>query len=130
MPLPGYASTFAVQTSIFLKACSVLLVNLAGRSLGVVAKVCRASRLCRHSRSPKSEHRFRWSQFWSHSLTSGKVQLKPTRTAVAGGGTRRPSLDPEAQTWKACWGQPLRSSNLLSSATPRPAQRRRLRCRV
>jgi hypothetical protein len=25
--------------------------------------------------------------------------------------------DTAAQTWKACWGQPLRSSNLLSSAT-------------
>ncbi len=26
-------------------------------------------------------------------------------------------MNAEAHTWKACWGQPLRSSNLLSSAT-------------
>src|ERR1700733_835162 len=25
-------------------------------------------------------------------------------------------LNPDVQTWKACWGQPLKSSNLLSSA--------------
>ncbi len=35
----------------------------------------------------------------------------------AGRGRRRPSVNAGQHCWKACWGQPLRSSNLLSSAT-------------
>jgi hypothetical protein len=40
------------------------------------------------------------------------------RTRPRGRGHRRcwPALNARPQTWKACWGQPLRSSNLLSSA--------------
>ena len=33
------------------------------------------------------------------------------------GGRRRTPVNAMQQCWKACWGQPLRSSNLLSSAT-------------
>jgi hypothetical protein len=33
-------------------------------------------------------------------------------------GTERTVTNRARQTWKACWGQPLKSSNLLSSAPP------------
>src|SRR5690348_15323135 len=38
-------------------------------------------------------------------------------TVIPGHERSRPVVNAEAHTWKACWGQPLRSSNLLSSAT-------------
>jgi len=37
-------------------------------------------------------------------------------TVLPGHGGPRPGMNAEAHCWKACWGQPLRSSNLLSSA--------------
>src|SRR5215469_9822210 len=37
--------------------------------------------------------------------------------AVPGHGRSRTGADAGAHTWKACWGQPLGSSNLASSAT-------------
>jgi hypothetical protein len=36
----------------------------------------------------------------------------------------QPAMNDDPQTWKACWVQALRSSNLLSSATPEQAKRR------
>ena len=41
----------------------------------------------------------------------------PPVTVIPGHGRPRPVLNAEAHTWKACWGQPLASSNLASSAT-------------
>src|SRR5215471_4815007 len=38
-------------------------------------------------------------------------------TVVPGHGRSRPAVNGEAHCWKACWGQPLASSNLASSAT-------------
>src|SRR5215469_11384977 len=37
-------------------------------------------------------------------------------TVNPGHGRARPAMNAEAHTWKACWGQPLASSNLASSA--------------
>ncbi len=45
-------------------------------------------------------------------FTGGRPEL-----VRAGHGRWRPLVNSGQQCWKACWGQPLRSSNLLSSAT-------------
>ena len=57
-----------------------------------------------------------WSQFWSHSALSGPVRTGPPRKLRRRSGQTRPSPDPGTNIWKACWGQPLTSSNLVSSA--------------
>ncbi len=56
------------------------------------------------------------SQFWSHSSLSGPVRTGPPRTFRRRSGRPRPPPDPHTNRWKACWGQPLTSSNLVSSA--------------
>src|SRR5260370_36330085 len=45
------------------------------------------------------------------------VHGAPGRTARRGRRPYRPGVNGQPQTWKACWGQPLASSNLASSAT-------------
>ncbi len=57
------------------------------------------------------------------SLIRSLIQLRPApftpvRPATPGAGSRRTRLpvNTGTQTWKACWGQPLASSNLASSA--------------
>ncbi len=56
------------------------------------------------------------SQSWSHSPPSGPVRVQPPRTLRRRSGHLRPSPNPHTNIWKACWGQPLTSSNLVSSA--------------
>ena len=77
---------------------------------------CRASGLARYRRSssPESVARFRLQ---SHSPGFAGVRRDPMATVFQGHGRPRPDMNAEAHCWKACWGQPLRSSNLLSSAT-------------
>jgi hypothetical protein len=61
-----------------------------------------------------------WSQFWSHSAVFGAVQGHPAyrfrpwsvRICFPTYGL--------VNSWKACWGQPLTSSNLVSSASASP----------
>ena len=56
------------------------------------------------------------SQFLSHSPPSGAVRrCSPDRVCAVRGRWRTPAIAGQ-HCWKACWGQPLRSSNLLSSA--------------
>jgi hypothetical protein len=45
------------------------------------------------------------------------VRRLPPLTSVAGHGPFRPGVNTETHIWKACWGKPLASSNLASSAT-------------
>jgi hypothetical protein len=58
-------------------------------------------------------------------LSSGLIHLCPrpfscgrTGRIMAARGLWRPLVNAGAHCWKACWGQPLKSSNLLSSAKP------------
>jgi hypothetical protein len=53
----------------------------------------------------------------SHSPEFAGVRRDRSRAHIPGHGLSRTVMNAEAHTWKACWGQPLRSSNLLSSAT-------------
>jgi len=53
---------------------------------------------------------------WSHSPEPGAVRQRPRNRETAGHGPWRPPADDGQHCWKACWGQPLKSSNLLSSA--------------
>ncbi len=72
------------------------------------------------------------SQFPSHSATvrpvrerseaRGRPSIDRSRTQVNEAGQ---SPGPDQQTWKACWGQPLTSSNLVSSASASPGTTRR-----
>ena len=57
-----------------------------------------------------------WLQFWLHSPPSGGVQRPPGESFNRRPGHLRPSLNVRTDSWKACWGQPLTSSNLVSSA--------------
>jgi len=57
------------------------------------------------------------SQMWSHSPPFGAVHRR-LRTAHPGRSRMRAAIGHAGQhCWKACWGQPLASSNLASSAT-------------
>jgi hypothetical protein len=58
-----------------------------------------------------------WSQMWSHSPGFAGVRQDPSVTVSPGHGRWRTPVNAGQHCWKACWGQPLRSSNLLSSAT-------------
>jgi hypothetical protein len=51
-----------------------------------------------------------------HPRTGPFTGGHPDRVRAARGRWRMP-VNAMQQSWKACWGQPLRSSNLLSSAT-------------
>jgi hypothetical protein len=57
------------------------------------------------------------SQFLSHSPLTATVHRRPPGRVRAGHGRWRTLVNAGQHCWKACWGQPLRSSNLLSSAT-------------
>jgi hypothetical protein len=52
----------------------------------------------------------------SHSPASAAVRRLPSLTLIAGHGPSRPGPNAWAHIWKACWGQPLPSSNLASCA--------------
>ena len=58
-----------------------------------------------------------WAQMWSHSPGFAGVREDPSVTVSPGHGRWRTPVNAGQHCWKACWGQPLRSSNLLSSAT-------------
>ena len=80
----------------------------------------RCPRRCKHAaareRACASGLVGRRSHSWSHSSTFRVVRHVPTSTGSPGRGPCRPSVNSAAHAWKACWGQPLKSSNLLSSA--------------
>jgi len=61
--------------------------------------------------------RTRQSHSSSHSPACAGVHCDPLVTVIPGRGRPRPAVNAGAHTWKACWGQPLASSNLASSAT-------------
>ena len=69
----------------------------------------------RHLRAPAATDS-PWSQMWSHSPAFIGVRRGLPERQSARHGRSRPAANAGVQTWKACWGQPLRSSNLLSSA--------------
>jgi hypothetical protein len=56
------------------------------------------------------------SQFGSHSPSYSIVRGGPAGHVSAGHELSWHPLNPWVRTWKACWGQPLTSSNLVSSA--------------
>jgi hypothetical protein len=60
------------------------------------------------------------SQFWSHSPASMGVQALTPQLLCHRSEHTRPNPEAIANSWKACWGQALTSSNLVSSA-PRPS---------
>ncbi|MDO0934419.1 hypothetical protein QQY66_23080 [Streptomyces sp. DG2A-72] len=64
----------------------------------------------------QAEHWAPWSQFWSHSPPSGTVQERRHHPFHPRSERPRPPPNPRTNIWKACWGQPLTSSNLVSSA--------------
>jgi hypothetical protein len=57
-----------------------------------------------------------WSQMWSHSPGFAGVRRDPSVTVHPGRGRSWTSVNAGHHCWKACWGQPLASSNLASSA--------------
>ncbi len=57
-----------------------------------------------------------WAQIWAHSRPSELVHRRPTAAFRAAHGRWRPLGNAGQHCWKACWGQPLASSNLASSA--------------
>ena len=59
-------------------------------------------------------------QFWLRSPAYGTVQKsRPPPLHRRSERSRRPR-NPQTNIWKACWGQPLTSSNLVSSASASP----------
>src|SRR5438876_4834916 len=54
---------------------------------------------------------------WSHSPGFAGVRQYPSVTVSPGRGRWRTPVNAGQHCWKACWGQPLASSNLASSAT-------------
>ena len=70
----------------------------------------------RHVRAPAATGP-PWSQMWSHSPAFIGVWRGPPERQSARHGRSRPAANAGMHTWKACWGQPLASSNLASSAT-------------
>ena len=65
-----------------------------------------------------------WRAAWPFCLSFCLIHPRPGPfTSVRSGrvcavrGRWRTSVNADQHCWKACWGQPLRSSNLLSSAT-------------
>jgi hypothetical protein len=56
------------------------------------------------------------AQFWSHARPQPFTAGHPERVRAAHGRCRFPA-NTDQQRWKACWGQPFRSSNLASCAT-------------
>ena len=58
-----------------------------------------------------------WAQIWSHPPGFAGVRRDPSVTVSPGHGRSRIPVNAGQHCWKACKGQPFRSSNLLSSAT-------------
>jgi len=54
-----------------------------------------------------------------HSLASAQSAGGPTRCSAAVRGVAEPAPDTRTNRWTACWGQPLTSSSLVSSAGQR-----------
>jgi len=73
-------------------------------------------RLARHTRAVGLGPRPGLSFGLIHPRTGPFTGGHPDRVRAARGRWRTP-VNAMQQCWKACWGQPLRSSNLLSSAT-------------
>jgi hypothetical protein len=72
----------------------------------------RADRACVALRSRES-----WLSLWLiHRRPASFTDGRPDCFRAVHGRSR-PAMNTGAQCWKACWGQPLKSSNLLSSAT-------------
>ena len=57
------------------------------------------------------------SQIWAHSPASATGHGRRPIGIGKGHGRWWPVVNSGQQCWKACWGQPLKSSNLLSSAS-------------
>jgi len=57
-----------------------------------------------------------WLQFWLHSPAYSSVQEPHPPQPHRRSERSRTPLYPQTNIWKACWGQPLTSSNLVSSA--------------
>jgi hypothetical protein len=57
-----------------------------------------------------------WSQMWSHPPEFAGVRRDPSHTVSPRHGRSRTPVNVGQHCWKACKGQPFRSSNLLSSA--------------
>jgi hypothetical protein len=56
----------------------------------------------------------RWTPHWTRGpFTNGRAE-----GIGAGHGRWRTPVSEHRQCWKACWGQPFKSSNLLSSDIP------------
>lgn len=64
-------------------------------------------------------------RFWLHSPPSGAVRTELIRTLRHRSGCLRPPPDGRTNIWKACWGHPLTSSSLVSSAGRRPGPHQR-----
>jgi len=84
-------------------------VERLGDRLDLIGHLPRA----RHSAKTPSRAR---AQFWAHSLPSAAVHRWPPAQIRARHERSRPVVNAGQQCWKACWGQPLASSNLASSA--------------
>jgi hypothetical protein len=77
-----------------------------------------SGRSCRSSAEfPRGRARRLWSQMWSHSPEFAAIRRDPSVTVSPGHGRSRTPVNAGQHCWKACKGQPFRSSNLLSSAT-------------
>ncbi len=68
--------------------------------------------LVRHARQQTRA----WAPFWSHSSRPESFSGHHPDRVRAGHGQWRPPVIAGQQCWQACWGQPLASSNLVSSA--------------
>ncbi len=82
---------------------------------------------CSRSRGNRCSHPMAptpWLQRWLHSPPYKSVHAPRTPPAESRSERPRSHPDPRTNIWKACWGQPLTSSNLVSSAQPHRAERR------
>ena len=69
-------------------------------------------------------HRNGGLQFGLRSAPFMCVQELLDQSRCRSSGYPRTPLNPRTNRWKACWGQPLTSSNLVSSAPARQGRRR------
>jgi hypothetical protein len=60
------------------------------------------------------------SKSLSSALTGTTVHGRTRTPSDLPSGRRQTRLNDQADSWKACWGQPLTSSNLVSSASASP----------
>ena len=80
-------------------------------------KRARVKELEDENRRLRMENELVWSQLWSHSPPSGTVHRRPRAAYQRRSRTVAAVVNIGQHCWKACWGQPLASSNLASSAT-------------